>query len=530
MNLQLRLNWLRVYNINLVKRYNALFGASIGVLVLFAVGVVSLRAQDETTAVLSIQESIKAGDLETASRLLGEALARQPQDGGLLNLRGILRAQRHEMAGAQNDFREAVRLSPELTPAWQNLGRACQETGEMPCAVEAWQRVLRAKPGDDEAHESLALLYESQGKFAGSLRELNTGKGNDLLLRCIDLSALHRIPEAKAVAARLAQLPGFTESDLDTAHAVLDSPSSAAVIAVLVEGLDKRGGAGLPSLQRLAIAYERLQRQTDARRILERVAKLDPNNTAHLLELARLAESNKDYEGALGYLAHARDLDPGNAQIHFLFGLVAGELNLPVEAKRSFEKALEIDPENPNYNYAMGTVILSTRDASNANLYLQKFVKARPKDARGHYALGLAHFALADYDEAKHEMQVAEDDPSLAAAAEYYLGRIARLEGNIDEATRRLTRSVSLMPGFSETHTELARIALLQGRKEAARMELERALRLAPESFQANEQLLVLYTRSHDPRAAKQKELLKKLDEDRSRRAELMLRGIEVRP
>ncbi len=509
--------------------YKSLFGELIGVLV-FVACAVSLRGQNETTAVLSIQESIKAGDLETASRLLDESLAGRPQDGGLLNLRGILHAQRREMAQAQNDFRKAVRLSPELTPAWQNLGRTCQQLGEFECAVGAWQSVLKAKPGDEEAHESLGLLYESQGKFTESLRELNAGKSNNLLLRCLDLSGLTQIKEAKAVAVRLAQLPDFTESDLESMLQVLDSPSSAAVIAVLVEGLDKRRVAGLPSLQRLVVAYEQLQRPKDALRTLERVAKLDPNNTTHLLELARLAESNKDYKGALGYLAHARDLDPSNARIHFLFGLVAGELNLPVEAKRSFEKALEIDPENPDYNYAMGTVFLSTRDASTANLYLRKFVRARPKDARGHYALGLAHFALADYDEAKQEMQITEDDPSLAAAAEYYLGRIARLEGNIDEATRRLTRSVGLMPSFSETHTELARIALLQGRTEAARTELERALLLAPESFQANEQLLVLYTRTHDPRAGKQKELLKKLDEDRSKRAELMLRGIEVRP
>jgi hypothetical protein len=40
----------------------------------------------------------------------------------------------------------------------------------------------------------------------------------------------------------------------------------------------------------------------------------------------------------------------------------------------------------------------------------------------------------------------------------------------------------------------------------------------------------VLYKRTHDPRAEKQAELLKKLDEDRSKRAELMLRTIEVRP
>ena len=118
----------------------------------------------------------------------------------------------------------------------------------------------------------------------------------------------------------------------------------------------------------------------------------------------------------------------------------------------------------------------------------------------------------------------------MAGASEYYLGRIARLEGEVGEAERTLRKSVGLLPGFSETHTELARLSLLQGNIEDARAELERALQLSPDSFEANEQLLVLYKRTKDARAVQQAELLKKLDEDRSKRARLMLRTIEVKP
>jgi tetratricopeptide (TPR) repeat protein len=479
---------------------------------------------------LSIQESLQSGDLDKASHLLLSAIAHRPNDGGLVNLRGILHAKRNELADAQLDFESAVRLNPTLTPAWRNLGRACSQTGNVACAIQAWQHVQRGEPADIEAHESLALLFEKQGEFAESLRELIAGKQGDSLLRAIDLSALGRLSEAKAVARRVARQPGFTEDDLPDAHGTLDSPKTAGVLAELIEGLDARGLAGVPSLRRLVVAYEQLQRPLDAVRILERIAALEPNNTADLLELARLAEERKDYEGALGYLAHARDLEPGNGRIHFLFGLVAGELNLPIEAKRSLEQALATDPDNPNYHYALGTAIMSTRDAANAASHFEVYVKARPSDARGHYALGVAHFTSGAYAKAKEQLTIAETDPGMAGASEYYLGRIARVEGEIGEAERRLRKSVELLPGFSETHTELARLSFQQGNIEGARAELERALQLAPESFQANWQLLVLYQRTHDARAVKQSELLKKLDEDRSTRAELMLRTIEVKP
>jgi tetratricopeptide (TPR) repeat protein len=501
---------------------------SLQLIALLFFGFITKGAQGDD--VLSIQESLQSGDLDKASRLLLHAIAHSPHDGGLVNLRGILHAERNELAEAQVDFESAVRLNPGLTPAWRNLGRACNQTGNLQCAIQAWEHVQRGKPADSEAHESLALLFEKQGKFAESLRELTAGKQGDSLLRAIDLSALGRLSEAKAVAARVARQPGFTEDDLPSARGPLDSPKAAGVLAELVEGLDARGLAGVPSLRRLVVAYEELQRPLDAVRTLERIATLEPNNTADLLELARLAEDRKDYKGALGYLAHARDLEPGNGRIHFLFGLVAGELNLPIEAKRSLEQALAIEPYNPNYNYAMGTVIMNTRDAAKAASHFEVYVKARPSDARGHYALGVAHFTSGAYGDAKEQLKIAETDPGMAGASEYYLGRIARLEGEVGEAERRLRKSVELLPGFSETHTELARLSLLQGSTEAARAELERALRLSPESFQANEQLLVLYKRTHDARAIQQSELLKKLDEDRSKRAGLMLRTIEVKP
>jgi tetratricopeptide (TPR) repeat protein len=476
------------------------------------------------------QADIEAGNLAAAWQSIQEALAKHPRDGGLLNLRGVVHARRNELAEARRDFADAARFSPQLTPAWQNLARACRQLADVPCAVEAWQRVLRREPANTEARASLADIYEEQGKFAQSLRQLDVGKSENLELRCLDLAGLDRLAEAKAQAALLAKQADFSAGDFAAMRGPLDAPKAAAVVVVLAEALDARGAAGFATLQRLTVAYEQLHRPGDARRTLERVAQLDPTNTAHLLELARLAEESKDHAGALGYLAHARDLAPDMARIHFLFGLIAGEMDLPIEARQSLDKALALEPDNPDYNYAMGSVILETRDAATAASYFAKFVEAKPGEAKGHFALGVAEFASGDYGKAKQEMRDAETSNTVAPAAEYYLGRIARLEGDLDEASLQLHRSLKSLPTFPEAHTELARIAMLKGDLGEAHLELNRALQLKPESFQANEELLVLYKRTGDARAAAQAELLKKLDADRSKRADLMLRTLEMRP
>ncbi len=507
----------------------------------FSIACSGVRAFNVQQDLLRIQDALQAGDLGAASRLIDSAFKEYPHDGGLFNLRGIVHAQRNELSAARSDFEEAVKLAPALKPAWQNLARACemgeqQNSSARECAVSSWKHVLHLDSGDAEAHRSLAKLYEEQRKFSESLREVEALHGADaeetesLLIRCADLAGLGRAEEAKALAFELAPRADFSEQSWERVRGAFDAAPSASVTVALVEGLDARNAAGLASLPSLAVAYEQVGRPADARRTLERVAALDPQSTAHLLELARLADASKDYEGALGYLAHARDLTPKNAQIHFLFAMEAEKLNLPVEARASLEKALAIDRENPAYNYAMGFVLLSTRDAATAGSYFEKFVKARPQQIKGHYALGIAYFASGDFAKSKQEMQTAEGDPKTAGGAEYFLGRIARRENDLQGSAQHLHRSIELLPEFPESRTELARVYMLQGKLKEARTELEDAVRLDPQSFQANEQLLVLYKRTRDPAAEKQAELVKKLDEDRSTRAELMLRTIEARP
>ena len=505
--------------------------------------VLSSRSQspDLDQVIESIQTEIQNGDQPAASKLLTEAFARYPKEAALLNLRGVIHAQRSELAEARADFQQAVRLAPDLTPAWQNLGRACQlmtdrDSASTSCAIGAWEHVLHERPADGEARTALITLYEWQGKFADSLREMERLPAGEapssalLALRCADLEGLHRSLEAAETAQRLIRAADFSEADAISIFPVLDSTHSAALVVTLVEALDAGGHTSAASLRRLAVAYEQLSRLADARQTLERVAALEPKDPRHLLELARVAHLSHDLEGCLGYLAHARDLTPNDGRVHFLFGLVTVEMELPIEARQSLQKALAIDPQNPDYNYAMGALLLSAGNAGEAIPYFTKYVTALPNDSRGHFALGAAYFATADYDQCRSQMTGISKDPKTEAGAAYFLGRVARIEENYDEASLYLERAIKLLPSFAEGYTELAHVRLRQDRFEAARETISRALALDPDSFHANSVLLALYQRTHDSHTEEQAARLQKLDAERSRRRELMLRSIEVKP
>jgi len=490
----------------------------------------------------SIQKFIQAGKLPEALRLVSEALTLHPRDAGLLNLLGIVHARRNELAEARKDFERAVALAPGLTPAWQNLARSCQlspapEGEGSRCATAAWQHVLAARPDDAEARFSLAALYQQQGRYADSLRELGRLSKDEvarppaLALRCADLAALNRVPEATEAARRLAGAAEFREADVESILPALATGGSAAsVVVTLVEALDGRGAASPETLRQLVIAYEQMNRLNDARRTLERLAAADQANPRHLFELARIAYRMHDLEGALGYLGHARDLNPADGQVHFLFGMILVELKLPLDARKSLERALALDPHNPDYNHAMGSIVLNARDAASAIPYFQAYIAARPRDPRGHFALGVAYFAADDYENCRDEMQSASKDPKTGTGAAYFLGRIARIDENFDEAALFLERAIRQAPSFAEAYSELARVRMHQGRQNDAKAAIAHALSLSPDSFQANSTLLAMYQREHDPRAQEQAARLKTLDEERGKAMELMLRSVEVKP
>jgi tetratricopeptide (TPR) repeat protein len=279
-----------------------------------------------------------------------------------------------------------------------------------------------------------------------------------------------------------------------------------------------------------AIEQDRRLLKTDpsASIVKEQLAGLIQQRAAALLDLARTAQQQKDFQGALSYLAHARDLTPDAAPVHFFFGIVCIELDLPVEAKKSLQKALDLDPANPTYNYARGSVELQGRSAWQAIPFFQKFVAASPNDPRGHFALGVAEFSSQDYESAEKEMNFAAAARETAAGAEYFLGRIAKAAGDWPSSAAHLQKSIDVDPTYADSHAELGLARMHLDDLAGARKEIDQALVLNPESYIANGNLLTLLRRTRDPAVPSQEQRLRDLDSKRSEKQELMLRTVEV--
>ena len=509
------------------------------------VAVAMCRAQGSSAPVetiSAIQNLIQASRFDDGRSAIEAGLKRFPSDAALHNLLGILEAQTGRYAVAESAFRNAIRLSPGLTGAYLNLGRLYQENAgndsqAFQKAIRTYGELLAQEPGNVEANYQSALLLAMTGAHERSLQRLsalppnNVARPQALALRLADVAALGQKKAAEALAADLLGRGDLAEDDITGILPVLRAARQSALERQLLEALAARRLASAGTLASLGVLLEEDGQLARARDVLEQSATAAGSASAELLSrLARVAYKQRDFQGALGYLVHARDLTPENAGVHYFIGVVAIELNLVIEADKALTEAVKRAPRNPDYSYALGAVKSQLNLFTEALPYFQRYRDARPDDPKGRLALGTAYYNVKDDARARKELDSATRDRRTAAGAHYYLGRIASRAGEYDAAAKEFGLALEANPKYADAYAELGLVYVYQSRYKDAEDALHHALAIDPEGYRANMNLAVLFRRTHDRRADEQTAHFKRIEQKRAENAKLFFRTIEVRP
>ncbi len=492
-------------------------------------------------AILSIQQQIEAGNLDQARAMIVAATARYPHDGGLENLLGVVEIQQGHDAEASRDFSAAIAHDPRLTAACLNLSRLKMQTAatDRSARAEALRlslKVLQFDAANDEAHYQAATVLFWNKDYRLSLehlQKLSAQSGAQVgaqALLCADHAALGQRDATSQAAAALDANPGLTEQDADTCLPALREARRADLIEPLYAAVATRQPLSAAGLRILGLAQEAEGKLQLARATLESAFAADSKSALILEDLTRVAAAAKDDEGALGYLAHARELDPGSPALPYEFGVICVRIGLFAEARKAIAEALRLAPDDPDYNLGMGIVVSFSDDPSQSLPYLKRYHELRPLDPEGLLALGTAGFRAKEYDTAKGWLRQAVASPKTAPEAHFYLGRIARQEGKADEAADELKQSLALRPDQADALAELGQLSVQSRDFSRAAAYFDQALRLVPDDYAANFGLLQLYARTGDPRREQQSQRFDQIKNKKEERDQQMMRVIEIRP
>ena len=487
------------------------------------------------------QRLLEAEDRVAARRELSEALRLHPESPVVRNFLGVLEAQEGHYEAAEARFKEALARGPEYTDAALNLGRLYQENAGKDASARSkallvYEQVVQYQPNHVEARYQSAFLLHAQGEFGRSLAHLDLLPPTDqerpaaLALRCGNEAGRGERAKADEAAERLLGRRDVTEDDLRPVLPDLLTHGREDLALRLLERLRAQGLASADALRQLGLLY-RGQKQLDrAREVLEKAAEVRTPSVDLLVDLARVAHEQRDDRGALGYLAHARSLEPGNAGVHFFFGMICVDLDLGVEAFDSLREAVRLEPDNAPFNYALGAVALHRRDPGEAIPFFKKYAALRPEDARGIFAIGAAAFSAHDFALARVELQKAAGHPETAAGAHYFLARIAREEGDLDEGVRLAQKAVEADPRYPDPYAELGILYMRKRETDRAEQALRRCLDLDPDNYLGNYHLLMLYQRTKDGREEAQARRFEELKQRREEKSDEFRRVIDVRP
>jgi len=491
--------------------------------------------------VLGIQRQIEDHDLAGARASIAAALEKYPGNGGLENLLGIIDIQQGDPVAARRVFSAAVRHDPHLSGAMLNLARLDLEraASDPAAAAEALAldtKVLQLEPRNDEANYQAATLLAYRKSYRDSLEHLHrlsTEALNQIgaqVLLCSDAALLGSREATNNAAEALAAHPELTEEDVQSCLPALRTAHRADLITKLFEAAQQHRSLSPSGLRVLGLAQEAEGALPQARATLERAFDAGDQSVPLLIDLTRVAQAAGDHQGALGYLAHARQLDPQNAGLAYEFGAICLNMGLFAEARKALEEAVKLQPGNADYNFGLGTVISYSEDPSQALPYLRKFHELRPQDAKGLLALGTASYRAKDYEAAIPWLKQASASQPTAAEAHFYLGRIARQEGHATEATAELKQSLALQPDQAGVLAELGQICVNAHDFAQATTYLQHALQLDPDNYAANFGLLQLYARTGDARLNTQSKRFDQIKQKQQDQEQQMMRMIEIRP
>jgi tetratricopeptide (TPR) repeat protein len=144
--------------------------------------------------------------------------------------------------------------------------------------------------------------------------------------------------------------------------------------------------------------------------------------------------------------------------------------------------------------------------------------------------VGAALFRAKDFEAAVPWLKESAAIPATAAKAHCYLGSIALQEGRLNEALSDLQEALKTKPDDADALAALGQYYLMRKAYGEAEKQIERALKIDPDHYTANFYLLMLYTRTGDPRQAAQAQRFEDLKKQFAEKTQEFLRIVEVHP
>jgi Flp pilus assembly protein TadD len=456
--------------------------------------------------------ALQANRMDDALAELTEAEREHPEDARVRNFRGIVLVRLGKNKEAASEYREAIRLDPQMEDAYRNLGFLEWNEHELEPARVALDHAVELSPSDSFAHYYLGRVLLDEQLYAQAIREIESS-GVPLppdTSFSIQLATAHialgNKDKARKLLEQLATIPLDDQQSIHVASLFLvlrENDSAIRIIQQLSkspstpENLWRQFDLALAYL--LAGNYGQAIAQADFYQHAVTRGDATAHESAEAWTILGIAAADlKQNDRSLKAFHKAADLAPCNEENWLNLTRALMELSRYSDAISSVQDGLAANPKSYALHLRMGAAQLAAGHYAEAEKVFRDLVSAGDPLPTGYVGLAQVLLRTGRTQEASAELAIAEQKLGPNFLISYFRGLAFNRSGKPDEAIAAFQDALKLDPSYAEAHLSLGKTEMSLGRLDAAITELQEALRLTPNDDQARRLLSQAYARAGD--------------------------------
>lgn len=338
--------------------------------------------------------------------------------------------------------------------------------GQFPAAINLFNQCKQTNPQDARPYFYAGLALAEAGRLSAAALELD--------------EAVRRDPQRPEYLVCQANL-----------FARLKQKAPAEEVLATLQKQDAVERLEATWLWMLSDVYYRMERFSDALRLLDLLAKRNPGDPRLDLNRGQAYAYQSQFDLAQEALQKSIAKHPSNALAHFELGKLLHLRNDLPAAKKALLEAVHLEPKNPQYLQKLGAVCLALKELDEALVYLERAAALDQNSSQIYYSLSQAYQRQGKREKAAglmKQFQALKQREEGAEAAERLLARGERLldEGKETEARAAFEQLLQTAPDNWTARAYLAELLLAQGDWQKAAPHLEKMEALEADSVVGN--------------------------------------------
>jgi tetratricopeptide (TPR) repeat protein len=384
---------------------------------------------------------------------------------------GLAFDQNHDITRAETEWREAVRLRPDLTDAQRALASLDLFRGNFAGLLEVSQQIIKAQPNATDgyllkcvAETGLQKYNDAQQDALQAMQKTPQSPAPYVQLGNISLVQKHYSEAEKAYQQALDKDPSSSEglSGLMNTY-VAQKQYEKAIAAANAQIVKSPNVSNFYDLLATAL-FDGRKDLAGSEAALHKAVELDKNNTDALEKLGKVQIQEGATDKALALYQQSIKDNPREVRFYILAGELYESKQNWGQAKAMYQQALSVQPDQPlasnNLAYVMlsqgGNVDVALAMAQSARRALPDWPNAADTLGWAYYQKGVYQSAISQFQEALRlsEKRGAPDD----SVVHYHLGMAYQKANQTALARQQLEKALKLSPNNADARKALSEL------------------------------------------------------------------------